>query len=91
MSDSSIKAQRKSGGRIIDAGREYAVEFVTPICRYSDIETIQEIVRRLRKAGGMVNSSVGIHIHVSGLIIRPRALKICLISSIPSRTCFTAL
>ena len=35
----------------------YSVEFVTPICNYNDIETIQELVRKLRGAGARVNSS----------------------------------
>ena len=40
------------------------VELVSPICRYDDIPTIQEIVRALRSAGAKVNDSCGIHIHV---------------------------
>jgi hypothetical protein len=37
---------------------------VTPICRYEDIETIQELVRKLRAAGAIVNNKCGIHIHI---------------------------
>lgn len=37
---------------------------VSPICVYEDIETIQELVRKLREAGAKVNDSCGIHIHV---------------------------
>jgi hypothetical protein len=37
------------------------VELVSPICRYEDIETIQEIVRKLRAAGAIANASCGIH------------------------------
>ncbi len=47
-----------------NATRSYAVEFVSPICRYEDIPTIQELIRELRHAGAQVNSSCGIHIHV---------------------------
>ena len=43
---------------------EYSVEMVTPICKYDDITTIQEIVRKLRSAGAKVNDSCGIHVHV---------------------------
>lgn len=43
---------------------EYSVEMVTPICKYDDITTIQEIVRKLRTAGAKVNDSCGIHVHV---------------------------
>lgn len=41
-------------------------EFVTPKCTYEDIETVQECIRALRKAGAKVNSSCGMHIHVDG-------------------------
>jgi len=47
-------------------GDDTKVELVSPICTYEDIETIQEITRRLRKAGARGNSSTGIHIHVNG-------------------------
>lgn len=40
------------------------MELVSPICRYQDIETIQEIVRKLRQAGMIANISCGIHIHL---------------------------
>jgi hypothetical protein len=46
------------------AGDEYKVELVTPICRYEDIETLQEIVRALRATGARVNSSCGMHCHI---------------------------
>jgi hypothetical protein len=42
----------------------YRVELVSPICKYEDIETIQEIVRKLRAAGAIANASCGIHVHV---------------------------
>ena len=45
MSDGSITAQKKSNGRKINAGREYQTEMVSPICRYEDIVTIQEIIK----------------------------------------------
>lgn len=41
-----------------------AVEFVTPILRYEDMDTLQELVRVLRRAGAIANSSCGIHVHV---------------------------
>ncbi len=64
MSDGSITTQRKEGRQIVGAGSDYSVEMVSPICRYEDIETIQELVRRLRGAGMLVNNSCGIHVHV---------------------------
>ncbi len=65
--DASITCQRKNHRQYTFAGREYSVELVSPILTYrEDIKTVQELVRRLRKAGGFVNKSCGIHIHLNG-------------------------
>lgn len=64
--DGSINCQRKEGRRKVSAPTAYAVEMVSPICKWEDIERIQDIVRRLRAAGGFSNKSCGIHIHVDG-------------------------
>ena len=61
VSDASIRCQAR-GER--SASRLYAVEIVSPICKYEDVETIQELVRELRRGGAKVNDSCGIHIHV---------------------------
>jgi len=60
MSDASINEESRRGA----ADKTYRVELVSPICTYGDIETIQEIVRKLRGAGMLVNKSCGIHIHL---------------------------
>ena len=39
-------------------------EFVSPICRWEDIETVQAIIRALRKAGAKPDPSCGIHVHI---------------------------
>lgn len=41
-------------------------ELVTPILTYSDIETLQELIRRLRKAGAKSDATrgCGVHIHI---------------------------
>jgi len=65
MSDGSIDCQRKEGRRKISADRNYSAELVSPICQYKDIETVQELIRKLREAGAFVNSSCGIHIHIN--------------------------
>lgn len=39
-------------------------ELVSPICRWEDIETVQELVRKLRKAGAKPDPSCGIHVHI---------------------------
>lgn len=64
MSDASITPQMKSGRSIVDAPSEYKTEMVSPICRWEDIEKIQELVRKLREAGAITNGSCGIHVHV---------------------------
>lgn len=64
VSDSSIR---------IDGGEE--VELVSPICRYEDIETIQELVRRLRAGGARANSSCGIHIHIDASAHTARSIR----------------
>jgi hypothetical protein len=72
MSDSSIKAENSKGN---SATTEYRVELVSPICTYADIETIQQIIRALRKAGARVNSSCGIHVHIDASAHTARSLK----------------
>lgn len=61
VSDSSIRRESRRGR---STNASYAVEFVSPICKYEDIETIQELIRKLRSSGAKVNDSCGIHIHV---------------------------
>ena len=58
MYDSSIHAETKQNGY---AGDDYKCEIVSPICVYDDIETIQEIIRELRRKGAIANASCGIH------------------------------
>lgn len=72
MSDSSIVAQKKNG---ISAGDNYQVEFVSPICEYEDIPMIQEIVRKLRKAGAIAGQKCGIHVHVNAAPYNARTLR----------------
>lgn len=72
MSDGSIKTVN---GRGNSAGREYSCEIVSPICQYEDIETIQEIVRLLRRAGAVANASCGIHVHIDAAPHTPQSLR----------------
>lgn len=72
VSDSSIRCEARGSSR---AGRAYAVEFVSPICRYEDIETVQEFVRKLRAAGARVNDSCGIHVHVDASAHNVKTLR----------------
>ena len=62
MSDGSINCQRRQNRQRISASGEYSVELVSPILSYrEDIQTLQELVRQLRKAGAFANTSCGIH------------------------------
>lgn len=73
VSDASITPQRGSRST---TNREYMVEMVSPICKYDDIEDIQEIVRKLRTEGhAKVNQSCGIHIHVDASPHDARSLR----------------
>lgn len=72
VSDASIRCQAR-GERT--ASRLYSVEVVSPICKYEDIETVQELVRQLRHGGARVNDSCGIHIHVDASRHNPQTLR----------------
>jgi len=71
MSDSSIRAEARTG----TATSAHRVELVSPICQYEDIETVQEIIRLLRKGGAKSNSSCGIHIHIGMGQHTPKTLR----------------
>lgn len=73
--DSSIIAQKKSGGRTVQAADEYKCEVVSPILTYEDMADLQEIIRQLRHKGAFVNSQCGIHIHVDASRYTPRTLR----------------
>ena len=67
MYDGSLHCQRKVNGEIVNVTGLYSCELVSPILTYDkDINTLQEIVRLLRKAGGFTNGSCGIHVHLDG-------------------------
>ena len=74
--DGSIRCQKKVDGQRITAGAEYSVEIVSPILTYQeDIDSLQEMVRKIRKAGGFANKTTGIHIHLDGKDHTPRSLR----------------
>lgn len=56
---------------------KYAVEIVTPILEYKDIHLLQEVVRAVRKAGGITGAecNCGIHIHIDGTPYDARCLR----------------
>ena len=84
MSDSSIKAQEKINGVKINANGQYRCELVTPILHWSDIETLQEIIRNLRRAGGFVNETCGLHTHIGANGMTAQAVR-NLVNTVASR------
>ena len=52
-------------------------ELVTPILNYSDMKTLQELIRRLRKAGAKSDADrgCGIHIHIGANGHTPKTLR----------------
>lgn len=72
VGDSSIRPEARDGN---PASSLYRVELVSPICRYEDIETIQGLVRKLRRNGAQVNNSCGIHVHIDALPHTPKTLR----------------
>lgn len=52
-------------------------EMVTPILTYADIETLQELVRHLRKAGAKSDATrgCGVHIHIGAKGHTPQTLR----------------
>lgn len=72
VKDASIDCTDRHGN---EAGSDHAVEFVTPICVYEDIPTIQQLVRNLRHNGALANKSCGIHCHVNAAPFDARALR----------------
>ncbi len=58
----------------LSASFNYQAEVVSPILTYADIETLQEIIRAVRRAGAKVDASCGIHIHVDAAAFTPKAV-----------------
>ena len=78
VSDASIVTQKKANGDKVPADKTYSAELVSPILTYEeDIDTLQEIVRKLRKAGAFSEKQncTGIHIHLDGAYHTPRSLR----------------
>ena len=75
MSDSSLRTEKREDGHKRAASNHYKVEVVSPILRYGDIETLQEIVRALRRKGAFANDSCGIHVHVDAAAHTPKTLR----------------
>lgn len=75
MYDLSIMAQRKENGKKRPADDDFKTEVVSPVLSYEDMEDLQELVRRFRKAGAFVNPFCGIHIHIGAERFVPQTLR----------------
>lgn len=71
--DGSITPYNRGGG----LDNEYKVEINTPILEYDDIPLLQEVIRALRKAGGVSGARymAGTHIHIDGDGYTPQKLR----------------
>ena len=69
--DSSIHPECRRRSVLI--GETYKVELNSPKLEYGEMEKLQEVVRSLRRAGGIVNDSCGMHVHS----IMLRSLSCC--------------
>ena len=63
------------GYRRSSTSGEYKVELNSPKLEYAEMEKLQEVIRSLRRAGGRVNSSCGMHVHVDASKHTPQSLK----------------
>lgn len=72
--DGSIKCVDRNGNT---ASRLYSVELNSPVLEYEDIPMLQEVVRALRKAGGITGPEYkcGIHVHISADDFNARSLR----------------
>ena len=61
--------------RSVLIGETYKVELNSPKLEYGEMEKLQEVVRSLRRAGGIVNDSCGMHVHVDASKHTPQSLK----------------
>ena len=75
VKDSSIRPERRERGRLVSASDLYKVEMNSPKLGYSEMGKLQEAVRALRRAGALVNSSCGMHVHVDASKHTPQSLK----------------
>ena len=75
VKDASIRPERRERGRLVSASDLYKVEMNSPKLEYSEMGKLQEVVRALRHAGAIVNSSCGMHVHVDASNHTAQSLK----------------
>ena len=75
VKDASIRPECRERGRLVSASDLYKVEMNSPKLEYSEMGKLQEVVRALRHAGAIVNSSCGMHVHVDASKHTAQSLK----------------
>ena len=72
--DGSINCYNANGEH---ASKSYSVELNSPVLEYEDIPLLQEVVRALRKAGGVTGPRycAGTHIHISADDYTPQQIR----------------
>ena len=75
VKDASIRPECRERGRLVSASDLYKVEMNSPKLEYSEMGKLQEVVRTLRHAGAVVNSSCGMHVHVDASKHTAQSLK----------------
>jgi hypothetical protein len=59
---------------LVNVPEHLRAELVTPILSYSDLDTLQQVVRAVRAAGARVDKTTGIHVHVGAAPFDGRGL-----------------
>ena len=54
---------------------EFSCEFISPILKYDDIETVEKIVNALKNAGAATNNSTGTHVHIGAEILNVHSIS----------------
>lgn len=54
---------------------EFSCEFISPILKYDDIETVEKIVNALKNAGAVTNNSTGTHVHIGAEILNVHSIS----------------
>ena len=76
MYDGSIRTECKGDSEYESINdSQYSVEMVSPKLAYTELPKFQECVRQVRKAGGKVNNTCGIHVHVDASNHNRQSLK----------------
>lgn len=73
--DGSIRTEYPNNTGRRASPSEYAVELVTPVLTYEDMDCLQEAIRTLKQAGAKVNDSCGLHVHIDGANHNRQSLK----------------